>query len=127
MAVFRIEIKRRPGTASGGDERRPCAAFRGLGLSGLRSIRESRLFLIEGDLTLAAARHVARQLLADPVIEVADVLCETDEQPRPELGWLGVEVHPPPGVTDPVAESTLAELRAEGLPVDKVRTRRRFV
>ena len=127
MSVFRIEILPRT-TAdrlSGGDQ--VVAALRGAGLTGVKTVVTSRLFFIEGNLAAPDAETVARNLLVDPVIDTATVLAEQDAVAAPVDGNVALEVHPRPGVMDPVAESTLAELRAEGYDVQIVRTARRYV
>lgn len=127
MALYRIEVRASGGGEAGGCDRAALAALREAGLGGLESVVASRLFFLEGQLDSAAVRRVAETLLADPVTEAAEVLGEGDAVPNVAPGRVAVEVHPRPGVMDPVAESTLAELRAEGLAVDAVRTARRYV
>ena len=72
-----------------------------------------RLFFLDGEL---GARDIERvvELLIDPVTEEFSVRRE-GESAVPPAKARTVEVHRRPGVMDPVAESTLAELRAEGV------------
>lgn len=127
MASYRVEVRPLDGGESGGCDRAVLAALREAGLGGLESVVASRLFFLDGQVDGAAVRRVANVLLADPVTEVAEVLGEGDAVRNVAPGRVAIEVHPRPGVMDPVAESTLAELRAEGLAVDAVRTARRYV
>lgn len=126
MPVFRVEINVREAHAPRSAYAALCGRLRGAGLAGLLSVRPSRLFLLEGDLSLADAERIAREMLADSVAELAGVSGEGDAPPA-IVGGLSIEVHPRPGVMDPVAESTLTELRAEGYAIDQVRTARRYV
>ncbi len=84
-----------------------------------------RLFFLDGEL---GARDIERvvELLIDPVTEEFSVRRE-GESAVPPAKARTVEVHRRPGVMDPVAESTLAELRAEGVGVQAVRTAWRYV
>jgi len=66
-------------------------------------------------------------LLTDPVTEVFTVVGPGEAVSSDAPDAHSLEVHLRPGVMDPVAESTLAELRAEGWPVASVRTARRYV
>lgn len=123
MSVFRVEVSsRRPGA----EDRELAAELAGVGIGGIRSVRSSRLYLIEGELSRDDAVRVGRDLLADPITESAAVWGEQDPVSGPVTG-LAMEVLPRPGVMDPVAESALAELRSEGLAVTGVRTGRRLV
>jgi phosphoribosylformylglycinamidine synthase len=97
---------------------------------GLRSvaIHAARGFLVQGDISAPQIQQIARELLADLVVE------------RPVIGKPGekqlarsstkdsalVHVLPKPGVTDPVAASTLAAIRDFGIAADAVVTLRKF-
>jgi phosphoribosylformylglycinamidine synthase II len=126
MPVFRIEIAPRNRQTAAARDDMLSVELREAGLIQLEHVRSSRLFFLEGTLTRRIVEQIAAGLLADPVTETAAVLDEHD-QPSSNLNELPVEVHLKPGVMDPVAESTLAELRAEGHTVDLVRTARRYV
>jgi len=119
MAVYRIEVRRRDASCS-----ITAADLRAAGLGALRSVRCSRLFLIEGALSRQDAEAIARGLLADPVDESASVHEAGEPLPDEPLAF---EIHPLPGVMDPVAQSTLEELLHEGYQVSSVRTARRYV
>ena len=127
MPIFRIET-----CPHAGDPSRPAgdaglvARLREADLESVESVFPSRLFFLEGALTRPDAESIARSLLADPLTESWRVVGAGEPIPAPDAG-IAFEVHLRPGVMDPVAESTLAELRAEGRDVDTVRTARRYV
>ncbi len=127
MTVYRVEIGPRADATHAGGEGQMLAALREAGLGDITGLAASRLFFLEGALSRADAQRVAADLLGDPVVEDVTVLGVDDAQPQVASGMVAFEIHPRPGVMDPVAESTLAELRAEGLAVESVRTGRRFV
>ena len=126
MNVYRVEISPQVG-ASRTPDQHLTTLLHEAGLGGVTEARSSRLFFLEGGLSRDDAERIACELLADPVIESATV-STTDDEPQPIAAeQVALEVHPRPGVMDPVAESTLAELQAAGLPVEAVRTGRRHV
>ena len=125
MPVFRIEIVPNESAAAARDSD-VAAGLREAGLAGVEFVRASRLFFLEGELTRAVAERAARELFADPVTESSEVFAAGNEIPEPSAG-IALEINLRPGVMDPVAESALAELRAEGIEVDAVRTARRYV
>lgn len=102
------------------------AALREAGLSSIDAVTSSRIVLIETAARADAIEHVARTLLTDPVTEEFRISTEGAQPPTPPGGH-SLEVLPQAGVTDPVAETILAELRAAGLDAASVRTGRRYV
>src|SRR5437762_3352033 len=85
-------------------------------------IRTSRVFLIESDADAQQMQRVARELLADPIVEEAQLIRE-----RPsDNGHSRIEIHLKPGVMDPVAASTEMAIRDMGLNVSEVRTGRAY-
>ena len=86
-------------------------------------IRTSRVFFIEADTLDQQAQAAAFSLLADSIVETAEVF-STDLNHN---GDSRIEVHLKPGVMDPVAASTEAALRDLGVKVKQVRTGRAFV
>lgn len=99
-----------------------------LGLGGNLSIRAARGFLLEGDLIESQATDVAHGLLVDPVVERCVVgpvgagwLSQSSNE-HPRL----IHVLPKPGVTDPAANSALLAIQDLGVPVDTVRTFRKY-
>jgi phosphoribosylformylglycinamidine synthase len=126
MNTYRIEIGSRATQPAEGS-RQLLAALQEAGLRRATGLLLSRLFFLEGELQRGEAERIAAQLLADPVTEQATLLGRDDPPPKVDEGCVALEVHLRPGVMDPVAESTLAELRAEGFRVDAVRTGRRYI
>ncbi len=96
------------------------------GLTGLNSVTAGRLFFLDAGFDLGAAQRIASDLLSDPVTEQISV-CTENAQIQAAPDGIALEIHPRPGVMDPVAESTLAELRDAGHAVSAVRTARRLV
>lgn len=127
MCVYRVEIAPRDlGTGVRHDD--PLATLlREAGLASVATARASRLFFLEGTLDRADVERIAVELLADPVTETTSVAGPTDALPTAEPGAVAFEIHLRPGVMDPVAESTMAELAAAGHRVERVRTARRYV
>jgi len=127
VAVYRVEVIPRGPAPYGAPDVNLAATLVEAGLTGLEAAYSSRLFFIEGELTRAAADEIGTKLLADPVTEL--VVCHGQDEPvpGPPCGHVALEVHLRPGVMDPVAESTLAELQAEGWRVTSARTARRYV
>jgi phosphoribosylformylglycinamidine synthase II len=87
------------------------------------SISTSRIFLIDADSGEREVRDAARQLLADPIAERADVVVAGASNGG---GKSLIEVHLKPGVMDPVAASTESALRDLGVAVNEVRTGRAY-
>lgn len=95
------------------------AQIRELGIESVQSVSSARLFFLVGDLTADDAQRVARELLADPVIEDFSF-------GNSDCGGKLIEVHLKPGVMDPVAASTGQAIRGMGLNVSSVQTGRRY-
>lgn len=86
-----------------GDRVRADAAALGLRVA---RVRTAHVYLVQGALDAAAAERIKSKLLADPVTESAV------SGARPvEPGCAVVEVHPLPGVMDPVAQSVELAVR----------------
>jgi phosphoribosylformylglycinamidine synthase len=102
--IHRIEVTAAPGHADPKADalRRDASA---LGMT-LTSARTSQVYLIEAALSAAQVRTVGEQLLADPVTEQFR-LGASPATPNAQL----VEVHPLPGVMDPVAQSVQTAIR----------------
>jgi phosphoribosylformylglycinamidine synthase II len=81
----------------------------------------ARGYLIEGDLNRTAAERLATELLVDTVVE-SSTLSEVGADKDPTV----VTVLLKPGVMDPAAESVLAAANDLGLPLQAVRTFRRY-
>lgn len=94
--VHRIEIRPRPERDDPrGAGLREQARAAGLDIGPVRS---AKVYLIEGEIDRAQLSRITERLLRDPVAEVAQVGAG-------EARGACVEVHPLPGVTDPVAQS----------------------
>ncbi|MCZ6684051.1 MAG: phosphoribosylformylglycinamidine synthase subunit PurS, partial [Planctomycetota bacterium] len=96
----------------------------GIGLENVERVAASRIFILEGDLSDDQIRRLSRELLCDPVSERFTV-SRTSPCPAPENA-ASVEVHPRPGVMDPVADSVRLAAGDLGLSVERVRTARRY-
>ncbi|HEX2972533.1 MAG TPA: phosphoribosylformylglycinamidine synthase subunit PurS, partial [Tepidisphaeraceae bacterium] len=83
----------------------------------------ARIFLMDTDATAEQVAQIARELLADPVVEQAELVTAA---PR-DIGRSRIEVHLKPGVMDPVANSTEMAIRDMGLPIREVRTGRSYL
>ena len=109
--VHRIEVSPAPGRedARGAALRRDASA---IGISA-KSVRSSKIYLIEAPLDEAQLARLAERLLADPVLERAAVGVS------PSTHGQTVEIHPLPGVMDPVAQ-TVRDAARELLGVDEL-------
>jgi phosphoribosylformylglycinamidine (FGAM) synthase PurS component len=125
--IFRIDVRTIPAARDGG----PAVDLAGAALEqqilelGIRSgaIEARRVFLIDTDSSRAEVESLALPLLADPVVDAAEVF----DFARMATDRSRIEVHLKPGVMDPVAASTEAALRDLGLKVRQVRTGRAFI
>jgi phosphoribosylformylglycinamidine synthase subunit PurSL len=89
------------------------------GLAGPWSVKTSRGFLIEGEISREQLDRVASDVLVDPVVEVHQITaCNAP------VGGPGSVIHvmPKPGVTDPEGSSAHELLCQLGYPVSNVRT-----
>lgn len=89
----------------------------------------SRGFLLEGELDQEAAQRLADELLVDPLVEVGRVgplnafrTARVDSQQHDALATVLLK----PGVMDPVAESVALAGEDLKIPLDSVRTFRRY-
>jgi phosphoribosylformylglycinamidine synthase subunit PurSL len=104
-----------------------------LGLGEFR-VAAARGFLIQGEISASQIERIARELLADLVVEFPVVgvpgQAELGELPRSINRQAAAEalihVLPKPGVTDPVAASTLAAIADFGIAADAVVTLRKY-
>ncbi|HTW94702.1 MAG TPA: phosphoribosylformylglycinamidine synthase subunit PurS, partial [Tepidisphaeraceae bacterium] len=85
-------------------------------------ISARRIFLIDADATPDQMRQTAGRLLADPIVESAELVTAGQKDPGSRI-----EIHLKPGVMDPVAQSTERALRDLGIQVRQVRTGRAFL
>jgi phosphoribosylformylglycinamidine synthase subunit PurSL len=125
--IYRIDVRTAP-AARGGE-----AAVDPLGEAVRHQIEEfgtrvgpiltARVFLIDTDASREQVQRAATELLADPVVESADLILS----PAGDNGKSRIEIHLKPGVMDPVAASTEMALRDMGLKVNEVRTGRAYL
>jgi phosphoribosylformylglycinamidine synthase len=137
--IYRIDVRTTPAARGGeaavdpvGEALRHQIAEFG---SNVGRIETSRIFLIDTDADTVDVARVARELLADPVVErselVPPVPVDTHgngngEAASGDPGESRIEIHLKPGVMDPVAASTEMAIRDMGLPVREVRTGRSY-
>ncbi len=95
-----------------------------LGLARGLSVATARGYLLEGALGEAEVRTLARELLADKIVErtVIGALGDAALQTPPARTTLCVHILPKPGVMDPVALSAEKAIADFGIRVDRVRT-----
>src|SRR5688572_27008379 len=86
-------------------------------------ISTRRIFLIDSNASREQVQSIASKLLADPVVEQAELISGAPES----NGHSRIEIHLKPGVMDPVAASTEMAIRDMGLPVREVRTGRAYL
>ncbi|MFO1063830.1 MAG: phosphoribosylformylglycinamidine synthase subunit PurL [Pirellulales bacterium] len=104
------------------------AEARDLGLGSDLKIVAAHGFLLAGNLEQSDVSRAATELLSDPIVESVSVAAIGDpllNEPRHSLTQI-VHVLPKPGVMDPVAQSTLQALQDLSMPVDQVRTLRKY-
>src|SRR5688500_3956240 len=87
------------------------------------AIETSRIFLIDTNAPREHVQRVAGELLADPIVEQADLILE----PPADSGRSRIEIHLKPGVMDPIAASTEMAVRDMGIDINEVRTGRSYV
>ena len=97
---------------------------RDLGLANHLAVATARGYLLEGPLDEADVRRLARELLADEVVErtVIGRLGDAALDAPPAGTALCVHVLPKPGVMDPVASSAENAIADFNIRVDRVRT-----
>ena len=101
-----------------------------LGLTHIEEVRSEKIYFFSGRLNESDVRLLAEELLTDPV---AERFGYREGFSSREVAVVAVEVHPLPGVMNPVAQTTLWAARQllarKGSPyssVEEVRTARRF-
>jgi phosphoribosylformylglycinamidine synthase PurS subunit len=120
--LFRIEISAK---ASFPDPRGEALQkdIRDLGITTVKEVRSSDIYLLEGDLDEADINKICQELLADPVIHEYSY----SEAPPPQGSHL-IEVAYNPGVIDPMEESVRKGIRDLGITtVESVRTAKKYL
>jgi phosphoribosylformylglycinamidine synthase len=120
MAIYRIDVCTK-GEDSAGMALAKQAAELGLAQNAALAVRTRRIFLIDAEDPAQRVIAAAGELLADPIVETAQVPDrQSDSGGR-------IEIHLKPGVMDPVAASTEMALRDMGIAVKQVRTGRAYL
>ncbi|HTL51919.1 MAG TPA: phosphoribosylformylglycinamidine synthase subunit PurL [Planctomycetota bacterium] len=97
-----------------------------LGIRATGTVRLVKVYHLYGDLTIAEASTIARELLADQITETFTV--DTPIEPLYKTGFRPVEIVLKPGVMEPTRESLLKALADLGYSkVTDVRTGRRYL
>ncbi len=98
------------------------------GLPANIDVRAARGYLVQGAIDRPHIERIARELLADPVVERTVVAPVGDPalMTPPEAGLEPVHVLPKPGVMDPVAQSALKAIADFDIPADAVRTLKKY-
>ena len=96
---------------------------RDLGIESVKAVRSARLFHLDTDAGADDVARIARELLADPIVEEARISDggRKARDPRPV-----VIVRRKPGVMDPVATSALQAIADMGLSARRCRTARKY-
>ncbi len=91
-------------------------------------VRTARGYLLEGDLQREDVERLARELLADELVErtVVGPIGDPSLQETPPDCRMAVHVLPKPGVMDPVAMSALGAIADFQIPVTAVRTFKKY-
>ena len=105
MPVHRIVIRRKSQQADprADEVRQQASSFLDIDI---KAVRTADVYLLEGDLSAGQLNTLATKLLADPVSQDYEII----DHPEAEAGNNSaissvIEVHPLPGVMDPVAQS----------------------
>ncbi|HPF37388.1 MAG TPA: phosphoribosylformylglycinamidine synthase subunit PurS [Phycisphaerae bacterium] len=125
MIVWRFQVSPKAGEA---DPRgaRVQATLADFGVSSVRRVEASRLYLIELDADASTPPRIASELLTDPVVEACRIAKQGDPLSNPENG-VAFEVFYKPGVMDNAANSTRQALRDMGIEAASVRTGYQYV
>jgi phosphoribosylformylglycinamidine synthase subunit PurSL len=118
--IRRIDVRCRQSADPAGAQVRRQIADMGLAVG---PISTTRIFLLDTDADAPGIRRIADELLADPIVETADVFSGSID----DAGRSRIEVHLKPGVMDPVAASTEMAIGDLGVGVRQVRTGRAYI
>jgi phosphoribosylformylglycinamidine synthase len=118
--IYRVDVRARGDADPAGAALRRQITAMGIAVGG---VAVARIFLIDTDDDSSAIGRVAHELLADPVVETAQIFRQTPD----DSGRSRIEVHLKPGVMDPVAASTEMAIRDLGYTVHQVRTGRAYL
>ena len=99
---------------------------RAFGFGDVERLRYSAITVIETDLGREAAERLARELLADPVVNDYRVRAEGEPALPERPGHRAVEIYRKPGVMDPAEASVRRAALAMGIELASARTGRRY-
>ena len=120
---WKIEIRKRKGVfdpLGNGIKKN----IKDLGISGVKKVNVSQVFIISGDISEADAKRIAEELLADPVTEEYSIGSGLRAKGK---GQRVVEIAYKPGVMDPVEESARKAIKDMGIyGVKFLRTERKY-
>ncbi|QDU01390.1 Phosphoribosylformylglycinamidine synthase subunit PurL [Gimesia chilikensis] len=97
-----------------------------LGANSIRSVQTAHSFLLEGNLDQAGLEQIARNLLADPVVETFEIRTLSSETTESGSSEPLLNVMFKPGVTDNVANSARDAIADLGLAIENVATCRKY-
>ena len=126
--VWRVEIKEKEGVFDAFGE----GAFKdilALGLSSVKDVRVTSVYVIDADMTAEQADLISRELLVDPITQEYQYSPSSSAAlPKPQGDHHNiVEIAYRSGVMDPVEESTLKGIRDLGIKgVRSVRTAKQY-
>ncbi len=121
MDAWRAEIRAAEGQPDPAG-RAAAAALAEAGLELRRPVRSVRGFLLDAALTRGQVEELVREVLQDPVTEVATLHPPAADSTVARR----ISVVPRPGVTDPVAGSVARALQTQGLPLGPTGTYRGY-
>ena len=93
-----------------------------LGITGIKEVKVSQVYILEGDIKEAEVRRIAEDLLTDSITQEYEI--DSSLQTESDV----IEVAYNPGVMDPWEESIRKGIRDLGISEpEKVKTRRRYL
>jgi len=122
--IFRIEIFSKPDFPDPHGQQIK-SDIEQLGIRSIAVVQSIRVFLLEGELDHPQLDRITRELLADPISEDS-IIGHADPPPGLAQATL-FEVHLKPGVTDPIATSTMMAINDMKIHPTSVRTARKYV
>jgi phosphoribosylformylglycinamidine synthase len=114
--LYKIEIKKRDNT----DAERLKRDIKDLNIN-VKSISITQIWLISGDISGEDIKRIACEILADPIWETYTISQNIEVEP----GSILVSYNP--GVTDPVAESTLKIINELGIEAKEVKRIKKYI
>ena len=108
--IYRIDVRHKNGSHAVDPE--GISVGKQIAESGIKvgAIQTARVFFIETAADIALVKQAAVEVLADPIVETAELLSTAPN----DAGKTRLEIHLKPGVMDPVAGSTQMALAERG-------------